>query len=55
MSCRSNVSNVSNNGCVNSACELKDIIDRLDNLNTQDLCILKDLIGRILSCNSCNS
>lgn len=42
------------NNCnsVNSACELKEIIDRLDNLNTQDLCILRDLINRILSCNN---
>ncbi len=54
MSCRSNNSNVS--GCSNScsgdssACALKDILDRLDDLNTQDLCTLKDVIDRILSC-----
>ncbi len=55
MSCCSNNNNNSNsNSCnsSNSACVLKDIIDSLDDLNTQDLCILRDLISRILSCRS---
>lgn len=34
----------------NSACVLKDIVDSLDDLTTQDLCILRDLINRILNC-----
>ena len=37
----------------NSACTLKDIIDDLDDLNRQDLCILRNLINRILCC--CNA
>lgn len=54
MSCRSNCSN--NSGCSNncagdsSACALKNILDCLDDLNNQDLCILKEVIARILSC-----
>lgn len=49
MSCCSNNSNVSNSS---SACALQDIIDQLDNLNTQDLCTLKELISRLLCCRS---
>lgn len=43
-SCNSNNSN--------SACVLKEIIDHLDDLDTKDLCTLRDLIERILSCRS---
>lgn len=42
----------SNNSNSNSACVLKEIIDHLDDLDTKDLCTLRDLIERILSCRS---
>jgi hypothetical protein len=45
MSCCSNKTDNSS-----SACALKDILDNLDNLNTQDLCTLKCVIERILCC-----
>lgn len=47
MCCHSNSCNNSN-----SACALQDIIDDLDDLSTQDLCLLRNLINRILSCRS---
>lgn len=46
MSCCSSNSNSS------SACALKNIIDSLDDLNTQDLCTLKEIINRLLCCRS---
>jgi hypothetical protein len=48
MSCCSNSCDNSNS----SACTLKDIVNELDNLNTQDLCVLKKLVDRLVSCNS---
>lgn len=35
-----------------SACALKDIIDRLDDLDDDDLRILDELLDRIISCRS---
>ncbi len=47
------MSSCQSDGCdPRSACALKDIIDRLDDLNKQDLRILADLIDRILCCRS---
>ncbi len=52
MSCNCNNSNSGSSGNSSSACALKEILDDLDNLNTQDLCILKNIIERILCCRS---
>lgn len=49
MACCSNNCNCADS---TSACALKSIIDSLDDLNMQDLCTLKTLIGRILDCRS---
>lgn len=49
MSCCSN--SCSGNSSA-SACALKDVLDSLDDLNTQDLCILRDVVERILNCRS---
>ncbi len=40
------------NNSVSSACTLRNILRCLDNLNTQDLTTLRDIIDRILDCNS---
>lgn len=47
------VSGVENGSCScnpRSACALKDIIELLDDLNTQDLRTLDELIDRLLCC-----
>lgn len=52
-SCNNNVSGAGSKGCCCdpcSACALKCIIDKLDDLNDHDLCVLDELIDRLLCC-----
>jgi hypothetical protein len=50
MACCSNKCNCNDDSA--SACALKNILDSLDDLNAQDLCTLRNVINRIIICNS---
>lgn len=58
MSCRcnNNSTNSANSACNNSnsssACALRDILNDVDSLNTQDLCTLQEVVDRLLACRS---
>ena len=58
MSCRCNHNSndsdhsACNNSNSSSACALRDILNDVDSLNTQDLCTLKEVVDRLLACRS---